>query len=682
MLKVQLEISKGAVFETVHLSQLKDDPTPVAEFDLCRFLLSEIDYNVDIYVGNLKLQSYKTEVGSVHFLEQDTQTSNFARIFLNQIGFVTVEIWSKDEPILSYYVEILSTKVSQLDLATWVNTIQSVFPMSKISSDFSPMSNLNVDFSNKEGFFSFSSFAQEFYTFIAGLSLNFNRPGFLKRRYSSHNRLGTGGIADHSKHNRWLDGRIKWKKTKLSQNTLISRSAVSFEPINYPTKKSVSDFNTDMNKAFLVRLIDAEGLIRKFLRECDLKNIGDLNVRNIQFEKKTNRINLIDIIKKRLQLCADLTSGFISHLNELGVQPNQNIVNYDTRYVELTTTITALDHFLKPLRKLNSISTNYLALPSTDYLFEYYAFAVSINSLEAIGFETVDIGDDVPVPFFVRLYREKDRTEITVFFDQTIPKLGRTVYFHPLIDKNRSASYKRPDFIFHIRKNGFDTTFIVDAKFRTLNKTMKDNFGTKLNSDHLVGKYTSGISQVGPLGLPPFFILAMCLADIPTQETKFKSSLHDSIDVLSSSSPLIQSGALGLGYESYEKVKNFFSKAVEFHDIILAGNRTKNVGEIDFPRPEIENAPPVSSKVQSTFYGPTSNWSHLAPRLDEDAAAEIKGMLIRGDKPQDIAFYFGVNNGRISEIKSGTSFLEVTAKVLDLPPPGPYPSIRQLLAIK
>ena len=40
-------------------------------------------------------------------------------------------------------------------------------------------------------------------------------------------------------------------------------------------------------------------------------------------------------------------------------------------------------------------------------------------------------------------------------------------------------------------------------------------------------------------------------------------------------------------------------------------------------------------------------------------AAEIKGMLNRGDKPQDIAFYFGVNNGRISEIKSGDTFEKI-----------------------
>lgn len=54
-------------------------------------------------------------------------------------------------------------------------------------------------------------------------------------------------------------------------------------------------------------------------------------------------------------------------------------------------------------------------------------------------------------------------------------------------------------------------------------------------------------------------------------------------------------------------------------------------------------------------------------------------MLLRGDKPQDIAVYYGVNSGRISEIKNGVRFSEIKEKLFDLPPPGPYPSVRDFL---
>lgn len=46
---------------------------------------------------------------------------------------------------------------------------------------------------------------------------------------------------------------------------------------------------------------------------------------------------------------------------------------------------------------------------------------------------------------------------------------------------------------------------------------------------------------------------------------------------------------------------------------------------------------------------------------------------MRGDRNHDIAAFFGVNQGRIAEIKDGSRFTEVAAANLeDLPPKGPY----------
>lgn len=679
MLGLQLERREGQSIEKIGLSTIREEPTPVSELGFYRFFLDNTDTDADIYVGNLQLQRIKADGGSIHFLKQENQISEFSQLFINQIGFVTIEVWSGETLLFSRFMEIESFKISQTDLEIWINTIQSVFPIANIGSDFSPMSNVTVNFSNDEGFFSFSSFSTEFYHFLSGLNANFQKPGFLKRTFSSENRLGSGGAIDHSKHSMWLSGRINWKKTKFSQNSLITRNTVSYEPINHPTKEVLINYNTDMNQILLERFIDAEGMIDKFLLKCQQTSVGDLDVRNIQFENKINKLNLIDVITRRLQLCSGLLHEFISQLKKLGVRPRRIVVKYDVRFVELTNTVSTLDLFLKPLRQLNQISKNYLALPSTDYLFEYFSYAVTINAFKEIGFDISDVGEGVPVPFFVRLFRAKDRAQITIFFDQTIPKLGRDAYFHPLVDKNRSSSFKRPDFIIHIQKDNFDTTFIIDAKFRTLKRTMKENFGTKLNSGHLVGKYTSGISQTGPLGAPPFFILAMCLADNTDAKTEFKSSLHESIGVFSPLSPLVQSGALAIGYQSYDEISDFFSNAIKFHGVLFENSHSINIERIEFARPKAEAPPLMKAEYGRHSERSVSSWSHLAPSIDETAAAEIKGMLIRGDKPQDIAFYFGVNNGRISEIKSEATFKDVAAKIVDLPPAGPYPSVRDFL---
>jgi hypothetical protein len=59
--------------------------------------------------------------------------------------------------------------------------------------------------------------------------------------------------------------------------------------------------------------------------------------------------------------------------------------------------------------------------------------------------------------------------------------------------------------------------------------------------------------------------------------------------------------------------------------------------------------------------------------LTEADAALVKGMLNRGDRHHDIAAFFGVNQGRIAEIKDGSRFPNVEAAPADeLPPKGPY----------
>lgn len=59
--------------------------------------------------------------------------------------------------------------------------------------------------------------------------------------------------------------------------------------------------------------------------------------------------------------------------------------------------------------------------------------------------------------------------------------------------------------------------------------------------------------------------------------------------------------------------------------------------------------------------------------IDERDVALIRGMLKRGDRHHDIAAFFGLNQGRIAEVKDGTRFPDVPpASSDDLPPKGAY----------
>lgn len=64
-------------------------------------------------------------------------------------------------------------------------------------------------------------------------------------------------------------------------------------------------------------------------------------------------------------------------------------------------------------------------------------------------------------------------------------------------------------------------------------------------------------------------------------------------------------------------------------------------------------------------------------QLTPQDAAQVKGMLSRGDRQHDIASWFGVNGGRIAEVATGRAFPDVApATAAELPPPGPYLSGR------
>lgn len=58
-------------------------------------------------------------------------------------------------------------------------------------------------------------------------------------------------------------------------------------------------------------------------------------------------------------------------------------------------------------------------------------------------------------------------------------------------------------------------------------------------------------------------------------------------------------------------------------------------------------------------------------RLSKKDASIVLGMEARGDRNHDIAAWFGVNQGRIAEVKDGSYGTITAAPVVELPPKGP-----------
>ena len=67
--------------------------------------------------------------------------------------------------------------------------------------------------------------------------------------------------------------------------------------------------------------------------------------------------------------------------------------------------------------------------------------------------------------------------------------------------------------------------------------------------------------------------------------------------------------------------------------------------------------------------------------LTRHDASQAKGMLARGDRVHDIAAWFGVNPGRIADVKSGRLHPNAPVARKNLPPAGPYLSGRDTHAL-
>ena len=68
-------------------------------------------------------------------------------------------------------------------------------------------------------------------------------------------------------------------------------------------------------------------------------------------------------------------------------------------------------------------------------------------------------------------------------------------------------------------------------------------------------------------------------------------------------------------------------------------------------------------------------------RLSSKDAARILAMVARGDRPHDIAAWFGVNQGRIAEVEDGEFGIAKETDATNLPPRGsPGIKARRLMA--
>ncbi|ERL47781.1 hypothetical protein RS24_00761 [Candidatus Micropelagos thuwalensis] len=376
---------------------------------------------------------------------------------------------------------------------------------------------------------------------------------------------------------------------------------------------------------------------------------------------------------------ADSLNVMASNLKNLGVGISMRAFLRDSRYVEMHEDLDELEFWLSAVVQKFGKGEVWTGQPDLSQLFEFFCYSQIIQAFEAEGFVVSERGSDLPVHYFVRLQNPSSKIRATILYDQEIvgaDEINENDYA-PIVCslKNRPANgWFRPDFTIIFEKDGYSGFVFLDSKYQSHQKARKA-------VSALATKYLTNL--VGNLkdGKPCMYIGVMCLPD-SNEKPESKSQMSEELSIGGNMEPYFSHG-----YHLMSAKNNALSSLIpnlinKFEGLLEQKilDRTEQNGVPVRRVPEPRN---LIVKAKQNFIrekGYSRYTKHFAPTVTNEMAAKIKGMLLRGDKPQDIALYFGINGGRVSEIKSGEKFSTVQPETYNnLPPEGPYPPLSNFI---
>lgn len=290
---------------------------------------------------------------------------------------------------------------------------------------------------------------------------------------------------------------------------------------------------------------------------------------------------------------------------------------------------------------------NYIPLENTDQLYEYFCLFKIFDSINAILAIKENYENAISL-FSSKSFSWKisDVEKIVLFYEPKISRnIGKNIKLKKVIlSQNEEFDYYTPDFVIKYSYYDSDSYMILDAKFTTSNMI-----------NDVVKKYYLGLSN--------------------------EINNRDNIFCVSTIQPIFAKDE-AVNYISFYD-KDIFSKDYILPD--MSKLFLTNVDEKDIVIRYTKRFMDITKemyneKINRNSFKTRRNTSYKSSsKITYEDAAVIKGMINRGDSLQDIAFWFGVNIGRISEINNGDKFYDVNAENLtNLPPKGPYLSLSEI----
>lgn len=283
-------------------------------------------------------------------------------------------------------------------------------------------------------------------------------------------------------------------------------------------------------------------------------------------------------------------------------------------------------------------------------IYELFCLSKIIDSITAIGFSATDTEDGLEPIRDQYTFIKSDGTVCRLFYDKVVKSPQNVINSDELVDTQYTGRL-RPDFVVNFTNvNGLSVNIIADAKFtnaRNARKTYLEALTFKYL--HRFSTKKGGFSNI--LGL------MICYPDMMDDNSDSDYDLcKNDYSISGDLSKLPFLVTRSIGFRQNGNVSSLLDKCANYdlYEILENTSTQENFSAIH------------SGRAQSR-----------STQLTEHDASVIKGMILRGDHSQDIAAWFGVNQGRIAEIKKGDRFPGIAPiPTGELPPSGPYPGIK------
>ncbi|MFA6295730.1 MAG: hypothetical protein WC666_04965 [Candidatus Paceibacterota bacterium] len=293
---------------------------------------------------------------------------------------------------------------------------------------------------------------------------------------------------------------------------------------------------------------------------------------------------------------------------------------------------------------------------SIDQLYEIFCLFKIIDAAHLLGFSsnpTEHISSDSWKMIF-----EKNGKNFSLLYQPTILKGQGNINNLIYVDgKKINTKYVTPDFLIECEGK----YLVLDAKYTTETLAITDRLFDILHKYYI---FTSGIAGKNS---PVLGVMVLYNLINSGDGNKLKDHICEPYGFMGSKTKFPILGSYSLNADISNDFQNII---VRFIEISANYNDTlKKTADSIFQVNAIKN---------NTYDNP-ERVERSSYQVSASNAAIIKAMLVRGDVNQDIAAWFGINSGRVSEIKSGILYPEIlAASPENLPPRGPYKSLSDI----